>query len=123
MIITTLLIIVLFALLIIEGVNIKRLYKDLDSYEESVDDLHKQIISQSKLHQNTRKDIDVIVSNMQNNSNDQLEARIMRLENNLNKHIEDLDRVAGAVDVVETRVAELAVLIENTINDLNRLKS
>jgi predicted Holliday junction resolvase-like endonuclease len=123
MIITTLLIIVLFALLIIEGVNIKRLYKDLDSYEESVDDLHKQIISQSKLHQNTRKDIDVIVSNMQNNSNDQLEARIMRLENNLNKHIEDLDQVAGAVDVVETRVAELAVLIENTINDLNRLKS
>lgn len=123
MIITTLLIIVLFALLIIEGVNIKRLYQGLEGYEEGVDDLHKQIIAHGRLHQNTRKDIDAIMSNMQNNSNDQLEARITRLENSLNKHVEDLDRVAGAVDVVETRVAELAVLIENTINDLNRLKS
>lgn len=118
MIITTALIIVLFTLSIIEGVNIKRIHDSMDMYEDQLDDLHKQLIAQNRLHQNTRKDIEALISNTSNTTD--LEARIARLENNTNKYLEDLDRVAGAVDIVETRVAELSVLLENTINDLNR---
>ena len=118
MIITTALIIVLFTLSIIEGVNIKRIHDSMDMYEDQLDDLHKQLIAQNRLHQNTRKDIEALISNTSNTTD--LEARIARLENNTNKYLEDLDRVAGAVDAVETRVAELSVSLENTINDLNR---
>ena len=117
MIITTALIIVLFTLSIIEGINIKRIHDAMDGYEDGLDDLHKQLIAQNRLHQNTRKDIEALISNTSNTTD--LEARIARLENNTNKYLEDLDRVAGAVDAVETRVAELSVLLENTINRLN----
>ena len=117
MIITTALIIVLFTLSIIEGVNIKRIHDSMDMYEDQLDDLHRQLIAQNRLHQNTRKDIEALISSPSNTS--ELEARITRLENSTNKYLEDLDRVAGAVDTVETRVAELSVLLENTINRLN----
>ena len=128
---TTINILVLLALIIIDGLSIKRLnsqMSDVNKIAGKLETLNNMDVSRGRMVQSLQKDIESITYQLNDlrakptNQGNIREDRIQRIESSINNLSADLDRTIGTIDQVQEKIAEINVTLENIVNQLNYQK-
>lgn len=120
--VTTLNILVLLVLVVINGYSIKSLVASRKKFNEELECLEDRQISQNRHINNIRQDIDSIIFQIRELKQETPIKRLDAAEKSINNLVADLDRTVGTIDQIQEKVAEINVTLENIANELNRFR-
>lgn len=111
--VTTLNVLVILILIVIDGYLIKSLLDSRIIFKKKLEELEDRQISQNRHVNSIRADIDSIMFKIRDIKDSQINSQ------SINNLTEDLDRTIGTIDQIQEKIAEINVTLENVINELN----
>lgn len=127
--ITTVTLIVLFILIVLNWTHTKGLIDSLSGDDAllngKIDTLNNMDVSRGRMIQSLQKELESIrgeLSSLRANPSNQgnvLDSKITSIELSIQNLYADLDRTIGTIDQVQEKIAEINVTLENIVNRLN----